>query len=436
MSELLLARIQFGVSVGFHYLFPIATLGLTFLILLFESLFLLKKNSEYRDISAFFVNLLGPIFTLGVATGFVMPFAFGTNWDRFSTFAGAFFGSALSIEAMAAFAFESAFLAILLFARNKVSPRVYWISALCVFIGSHLSGFLIVAVNSWLQTPAGFTIESGRIVITDFVAAIFNPSTMIRFLHVITAAWLTGTFIAGAIGAWYLFKKQHEAFAGKLLGIVLPLMLVFASMQPLWGHFHIMNVLKHNPEKDAAYEGIFYTVKGAPLYMFGIPDVNQLKIHLGIGLPYGLSLLESGNPTSEVKGLTEFPRSDWPPVAVIFTTFHLMVMLGTGMIGISAFGVFLLWRKKLSGTRWYLRLLPWCVPLPFLANELGWIGAEIGRQPWLIYKVLRTSEAATVTVPAWQIGASLAGLCTMYVMISITAAWLVSRTIKHGPQSH
>jgi cytochrome d ubiquinol oxidase subunit I len=433
MTTLLLSRIQFGVSVGFHYLFPVATLGLTFLIVLFESLFIIRKNTAYRDISSYFTTLLGPIFTVGVATGLVMPFAFGTNWERFSAFAGAFFGSALSIEAMVAFAFESAFLAILLFGRSKVSPGLYWCSALFVFLGSHFSGFLIVAANSWLQTPAGFIVENGRVVVTDFVAAILNHSTLVRFVHVITAAWCSGAFIATAIASWYLFKRNHEEFSRLVLRFTLPLMLIFTVLQPLWGHFQIMEVLRWNPEKDAAYEGIFHTVKGAPLYAFGIPDVENEKILFGIGLPFGLSLLESGNPFSEVKGLDEFPRENWPPVAVIFTTFHLMVMVGMIMLGIAALGMFLQWKRKLESARWYLALLPWCVPLPFIANELGWIGTEIGRQPWMIYKVLKTAEASTVLLPPWQAAVSLATVSCIYLLLALVTARFVGSVVRNGP---
>jgi cytochrome d ubiquinol oxidase subunit I len=195
-------------------------------------------------------------------------------------------------------------------------------------------------------------------------------------------------------------------------------------------------VLRHNPEKDAAYEGMFHTVKGAPLYAFGIPDVANEKIRFGIGLPYGLSLLESGNPFAEVRGLNEFPRDQWPPVAVIFTTFHLMVMLGMAMIGMAALGVFLQWKARLESARWYLALLPWCVPLPFLANELGWIGTEMGRQPWMIYKVLKVADASTAHLPAWQASISLAVLCCVYLLLALLAFRLAGGVIRLGPRHH
>jgi cytochrome bd ubiquinol oxidase subunit I len=433
MDALLLSRIQFGISVGFHYLFAVSTLGLTLFVLIFETHFLIRRSPRSRDISAFFIKIVGLIFTLGVATGLMLPFAFGANWARFSAFAGAVFGTALSIEATTAFAFESAFLAILIFGRKRVSPFVYWFSALAVFTGAHLSGFWIVAANSWLQTPAGFTIENGQAVLTGFWQAIFNPSTIIRFIHVVTAAWLTGAFLVAGIAAYYAARKKHPEFTKMVLLIAVPVSLMTAVAQPLWGHIHILNVLHHQPEKDAAYEGIFHSVNGAPLYTFGIPDEKNLNIRFGIGLPYALSFLESGNPLSRVKGLEEYPKENWPPVNVVFTTFHLMVMLGVFMIAVSLLGTWLLWKKKLVTTQWYLLFLPWAVPLPYLANELGWVSAEIGRQPWLIYNVMRTAAASSIQLPAWQIASTLAGICLLYLLLLWGALFFLWRQIKSGP---
>ncbi|MEI6167395.1 MAG: cytochrome ubiquinol oxidase subunit I [bacterium] len=434
MTELMISRMQFGVSIGIHYLFPITTLGLTLFIVIFETLYLAKRQDQYRAISVFLVKLLSLVFVAGVATGLMMPFSIGANWARFSTYAGAVLGAIISVEAITAFALESAFISILLFGRERVSPFVYWVSAVLVFIGAHLSGFWIVAANSWLQTPAGYVLEDGRVVLTSLSQALFNPSTLIRFAHVVTAAWLVGAFVTAGIAAYYLARSRHQAFARKLLSIALPLALVLAVSQPILGHFHIMEVLENNPEKDAAYEGIFKSVNGAPLLLFGIPDEANQVIHFPVGAPYVLSLLESGDPMGRVRGLEEFPRETWPPVNVIFTTFHLMIVLGVVMIAVAALGVFLMWRNKLDAARWYLLLLPWLMPLPYLANELGWIGTEIGRQPWLIYGVMRTSDASTITLPLWQLSLSFTGILLVYTAITVVTFVSVRKLVRKGPQ--
>ena len=414
-------------------MFPITTLGLTLFIVIFETLYYAKRREQDRAISSFLVKLLSLIFVAGVATGLLMPFSFGANWARFSTYAGAVVGSIISVEAITAFALESAFIAILLFGRERVSPFVYWVSAVLVFFGAHLSGFWIVAANSWLQTPAGYAIVDGRVALMSLSQASLNHSTLIRFAHVVTAAWLVGALLTTGIAAYYLARARQEAFAKRLLSLALPLALVAALAQPVLGHFHIMEVLRNNPEKDAAYEGIFKSVNGAPLLLFGIPDEQNQVIHLAMGAPYVLSLLESGDPMGRVKGLEEFPRESWPPVNVIFTTFHLMIVLGVVMIGVSALGVFLMWRKKLFAARWYLLLLPWLIPLPYLANEIGWIGAEIGRQPWVIYGVMRTSNASTITLPMWQLTLSFVGILLVYTAITVLTFVSVKKLVQKGP---
>lgn len=435
MDALHLARIQFGFTIAFHYLFPISTLGLTFFIVIFETLSLVRKTAIYKSISSFFVGILGLIFAFGVATGLAMPFAFGANWSRFSIFAGSILGTGLSLEAIFAFAFESAFLAILVFGRNKVSPFFYWLSACFVFVGAHLSALLIVAVNSWMQTPDGFAIVNGQAVMTGFLQAFDGPSTVIRFVHVVMGAWITGAFVVTAIGAYYAGKKRFPEFTKALLAVSLPIALIASVVQPVIGHSHILNVLKYNPEKSPAYEGIFKTTKGAILYFAGIPDEKNNVIHFGIGIPYGLSFLESGNPFSTVIGLEEYPHENWPSVNVIFTTFHLMVGLGVLMIVIAAVGVFLLHRKKLFETRAFLQILPWCAVIPYLANELGWMGTEIGRQPWIIYKVLHTSEASSAHLPGWQILSTLSGIGLLHALLFVAVMHFLLRQIKNGPRA-
>jgi cytochrome bd ubiquinol oxidase subunit I len=434
-ETLLLSRIHFGLSIGFHFLFPIATLGITFFIVIFESLYFFKRDDRFLPVSKFFIKLLAVVFTMGVATGLLMPFAFGTNWSRFSMFAGTVLGSALSFEATLAFALESSFLAILLFGRERVSKGMFLVAAVMVFAAAHLSGFLIVAVNSWMHTPAGIAIVNGKIVRTDLVAAIFNPSTPVRFLHVITACWLSGAFIVAASGAYFALRRTSESFSRITLRLAVPIALVLAVLQPVWGHFHIMEVLHHSPVKDAAYEGIFESVDGAPLYMAGIPDQANRRIRFGIGAPYMLSFLESGHFKSHVKGLNEFPVEEWPPVNVIFTTFHLMVGLGILLIAIAGVASLLLWKKRLFSSKWALTALLLCVPLPFVANELGWIGTEMGRQPWIIYGILKTGAANTASLPSWQIALSLSLCSLVYIALAALMFLFVKRHYRNGPEN-
>ncbi|MEI6212276.1 MAG: cytochrome ubiquinol oxidase subunit I [bacterium] len=433
MDAALLSRIQFGMTIGLHYLFPITTLGLAFFILLFESLALGTRREPYDRAAAFLTRILGLVFVGGVATGLLLPVEIGANWARFSRFAGPVFGPMLSLEAMLAFALESAFLAILLFARDKVSPGLRWFAALCVFTGSHLSAVLIVSANSWLQTPAGMVMENGHVVLTSLREAILNPSCILRVLHVLTATWLAGAFILCGVAAYYTARSRQQILASTLFAWALPIALLTALAQPLIGHFHIMNVSAHVPEKVAAYEGVFQTTAGAPLYLFGIPDEQNQTVHLPVRIPCGLSLLESGTRTSVVKGLNEFPENQWPPVNVVFTCFHLMVMLGVVMVGITGLGTWLLWRRKLARARWYLLLFPWLIVLPYLASEIGWCTAEIGRQPWMVHDLLRTSAATSANLPAWQVGTSLAGFVLLHLLIVSLTLFFACQIIRQGP---
>ncbi|OGV61092.1 MAG: hypothetical protein A2X45_14970 [Lentisphaerae bacterium GWF2_50_93] len=428
-----LSRIQFGVTIGFHYLFALTTLGLAFYILLLESLYYYRKDDDFRRLSDFLIKLLAVVFVFGVTTGFMMPFAFGANWSRFSTFAGPVFGIHLVVESINAFSLEAVSIGVLIFARNKVSRELYWSSALMVFIGSHLSGFWIVSANSWMQTPAGYALENGKVVLTSLFDAVLNPTAIIRFVHVTIGAWITGSVLVAGISAFHLLGNRDVKLFRRLLRLSIPLMMVFTILQAGLGHVHIMKVLEHNPEKDAAYEGIFHTVKGAPLYAFGIPDSGNEKIHFAIGIPYMLSFLETGSFTAEVKGLEEYPKDTWPPVNVIFTTFHLMVMLGAAMIAIAVVGGYLQMKRKLVEQRWYLRVLMFAIPLPYLANELGWIGTEMGRQPWIIYGLLRTDQASTTSIPAVQAVVSLSFIVLLYCLLSYLFLKHFTAAVKKGP---
>lgn len=432
MNAATLARIQFGLSVGFHFIFPPLTLGLTLLIVIFEFLSLRAAGGDCRQVSSFLVRILAVVFAFGAGTGIILPLAFGMNWSRFSAFAGGFFGLPLTLETVTAFSLESVFLGILVFGRRRVSPTVYFISAVCVFIGSHLSAFWIVAANSWMQSPAGVEVSGGAVVLVDFWRALFNPSTGIRFLHVLVASWITGGVLAGGIAAWLLYKGRDAAQAKKLLAFSAVLVLVTTIAQPVVGHQQILQVARNQPVKDAAYEGIFTSTERAPLYLLGVPDQANHTIHFAAGVSDLLSLLETGNVHARFRGLNDYPEADWPPVNVIFTTFHLMVLIGFFLIAASVITFALLRRRTIEKHRNYLLFLVFLIPLPHLANELGWIGSEMGRQPWVVYGLLRTADANSAAVSAPLVAISLALLAALYIGLTVLFVRILGRVVRGG----
>jgi cytochrome d ubiquinol oxidase subunit I len=432
MDAATLSRIQFGLSVGFHFLFPPVTLGLTLFIVIFEFFHLRTAAELYRQASSFLVRILAVVFAFGAGTGIILPLSFGTNWARFSEFAGGFFGLPLTLETLTAFTLESVFLGILVFARQRVSRRVYFISAVCVFLGSHLSAFWIVAANSWMQSPAGVEVAGGSVVLVDFWKALFNPSAGIRFLHVLVASWITGGVLVGGIAAWLLYKGRDAEHAKKLLAFSAVIVLVTTLAQPVVGHQQILQVARNQPVKDAAYEGIFKSTDRAPLYLFGIPDREHHAVYFSVGVSDLLSVLESGDIHARFKGLEEYPESEWPPVNVIFTTFHLMVLIGFFLIGTSVATFVLLRRKTLEKHRGYLLFLVLLIPLPHLANELGWIGTEMGRQPWVIYGLLKTAEADSAALTAPAVLVSLIALAALYLALAFLFFRILTGIIRRG----
>ncbi len=434
MDAVLLARLQFALTVGFHFLFPPTTLALTLFILVFETRFLRYRREIDRQISSFLIRILGLVFVLGTATGVVMEFSFGNNWAQYSRLVGDIFGPPLAAEAIFAFFLESVFLGLLVFGRERLSPKAYWFSALMVAVGAHLSGLWILIANSWMQTPAGFRLENGRAVLTDFWAAVLNPSTVVRFLHTILASWITGALLLASIAAWYLRKERHIGHAVPMLRAALVVLLLASLAQLGVGHAHSVQVAKTQPAKMAAFEALWQTRAGAPLALFAIPHENTEKNSLYIGLPRMLSLLVFGRSDAVVAGLDQFPKSDRPPVALSFASYHIMVLLGFLFIAIG------LWYLLLGRWRWiplssgWLRLLTLAAPLGYLACETGWVAAEVGRQPWVVYNVLRTREAISLAVPAWQVLASLIMFTLLYAFLFWVFVRVLLRIVRLGPE--
>jgi cytochrome d ubiquinol oxidase subunit I len=434
LDPVLLARIQFAVTVGFHFIFPPLTIGMGWLIFYFMSRYKKTRDELFGGIARFWIKVFALTFVVGVATGIVLEFQFGTNWAAYSRFVGDIFGAPLAAEGIFAFFLESTFVGVLIWGWKRFSVRTLWFSSLMVAVGATLSAFWIIVANSWMQTPAGYDLVGGRAELTDFWAAVFNPSTLPRYLHTIDACLITGAFFMLGISAWYLLKGDHEDFARKSFKVSLVAGFVAALLQLPLGHYHAVQVAQTQPEKLAAFEGLFETQKEAPLLIFGIPDSEERTVHGAVKVPGLLSFLVGFDAQTEVKGLNDYPEDEWPPLGLTFYSFHLMFILGLYFIGLTALGLFMLWRRKLFGSRFYMTLAFFSMPLPLVANELGWIAAEVGRQPWIVYRLLKTSDSISATVPAGQVLASLIMFSAIYLLLGALWVFLLRREVKKGPK--
>ncbi|MBN2361969.1 MAG: cytochrome ubiquinol oxidase subunit I [Deltaproteobacteria bacterium] len=433
MDAVLLARIQFALTIGFHYIFPPITIGMAWIIV--AMLHRAGRSSDALDlqVARFWIKVFALSFAVGVATGITMEFQFGTNWADYSRFVGDIFGAPLAAEGILAFFLESSFLGVLLFGEKKVSPRCYRFAALMVAIGSTLSGFWIIAANSWQQTPAGFEMVDGRPRLTSFIDAVFNPSTLPRFCHAIDGALITGSFFVVGLSAWLLLRRRHVEFARRSAAIALVVGLVASAAQIGLGHWHAVQVARDQPAKLAAFEGLWETQRNAPLTLVGIPDAEGEQTRHAIGIPGLLSLLVGLSTETEVKGLKEFRPEDRPPLFLPFWSWRAMVGLGFYFVAFSALGVFLWWRRRLVDFKPYQYLALITIPLPIITNELGWISAEVGRQPWVVQGLLRTAQAHSPLVPAGQIVFSILLLCAVYALLFAVWIYVLRRKLLRGP---
>jgi cytochrome d ubiquinol oxidase subunit I len=436
MDAELLARIQFAFTVGFHFLFPPITIGMAWILVWMLGRWKKTGDDAWRRTARFWIKIFAITFAMGVATGITMEFQFGTNWADYSRYVGDIFGAPLAAEGIFAFFLESTFLGVLLFGFGRFKPRTLWFAALMVAVGSTLSAFWIIVANSWMQTPAGYTFNEalGRAELTDFWAAVFNPSTMPRYVHTVVASLVTGSFFVMGISAVFLLRRRHEPFARSSFRIALVLAAVSSFLQAGTGHWHAVQVAKTQPAKLAAVEGLFETRRGAPLLLFGVPDHDEERVAYAVEIPKALSWVAFGDGDAEVKGLEEFPKDEWPPLALTFYPFHLMVVLGFAFIGLTLLGLFLLWRKRLFDSRWYLWLAALALPLPILVNELGWITAEVGRQPWIVQGLLKTRDAISPNVDAGAIVFSLAMFGTLYLLLFLCWVYVLRRMVRKGPE--
>ena len=433
-----LSRIQFAATVAFHYLYPPLSIGLGVMLVIFESLWLRTNNPLYHQLARFWTRIFALTFALGVATGIVMEFEFGTNWANYSRFVGDVFGSALAAEGIFAFFLESGFLAVLLFGWDKVKRTTHFFATCMVCLGAHFSAIWIVVANSWMQTPAGFHIVDTplgpRAEITDFWAMVFNPSSVHRLSHVICGCWQAGAFLVVSVGAWYLLKRVHLDFARACVKAGLAVGLAASLLQVVTGHISAEGVARNQPAKLAAFEGLFETRPRAPLYLFGWVNEEERKVH-GLAIPGLLSWLVHGDVDQPVTGLDQFPQEDWPPVNRSFQFYHLMVAVGFGMIALALLGAWHAWRGTLPQRRWLLWLLVLSVLGPQIANQAGWFAAETGRQPWIVYGLMRTAEGVSPTLKAETVMASLVLFTVIYLLLFAVFLYLLNEKIQKGPDA-
>jgi cytochrome d ubiquinol oxidase subunit I len=437
MDVLTLARVQFALTVGFHYLFPPLSIGLGLILVIMEGTYLRTRLPLYHAMTRFWVRIFGLIFAIGVASGIVMEFQFGTNWATYSRFVGDIFGSALAAEGIFAFFLESGFLALLLFGWDKVSPRVHFFSTVMVSLGSIFSAVWIIVANSWQQTPAGYhlveTAVGMRAEITSFADAVLNPSTLERLGHVLVAAFQTGAFLVISVGAFYLLKRRHEDFAKASVMMGLGVAVIASVLQLVSGHSSAIGVAQTQPAKLAAFEGHFEASAPAPLHLFGWVNEREERVQAGIALPGMVSWMVSGDSQKPVTGLRAFKPEDRPPVNLVFQSYHLMVGIGCVLIALSALGIVFWLRGTLFETRWLLWVYVFAVALPQMGNQLGWISAEVGRQPWIVYGLLRTEHGLSKVVSAGETAASLVLFSFIYALLFALFIYLLDNKIKHGP---
>jgi len=439
MDVEILSRLQFALTISFHYIYPPLSIGLGVALVIMEGIYLKTKNPVWQQMTKFWVKIFALTFALGVATGIVMEFEFGTNWATYSRYVGDVFGSALAAEGIFAFFLESGFLAILVFGWNRVSPKVHFFSTIMVSLGSMMSAVWIVVANSWMQTPAGYQIVgegmNARAEITDFWGMVFNPSSVERLIHTLSGAWLAGAFLMMSIAAFYILKNKHSEFAKNSFKVGLGIA-VFASLFQLYtGHRSALGVSRNQPEKLAAFEAHYDSSSAADMYLFGWVNENKREVNFGVAIPKFLSFLIYYDFNAPVKGLKSFDEKNLPPINIVFQTYHLMVAIGMAMIGLSLLALFSLYRGRLFQRGWLLKIFVFAVMLPQIANQMGWFSAEIGRQPWIVYNLLRTSDALSKSVEANQVLFSLILFTCIYALLFTLFIFLLNEKIKHGPDA-
>ena len=438
MEEMLFYdRMQFAFTITFHYLFPQLTMGLSLMIVYFKWKFLRTQSEHYNDASKFWMRIFALNFAMGVVTGIPMEFQFGTNWAKFSELTGGIIGQTLAMEGMFSFFLESSFLGLFLFGEKLMGQKLHFLTGFLVFLGSWASGFLIIATHSWMQNPVGYEIlANGKFVLNNFSALFSNPWLWPSYLHNQAASLVTSSFVVAGIGAFYVLNKKHLEFGklfvktGVIFGLVASIIVAFPT-----GDLLAKNVVKYQPVTFAAMEGIFHTEKGgSEIVLIGQPDVLNKKLDNKIAVPNILSFLTYGDWDTEVKGLAEFSEKNHPTnISGLYYAYHIMVGLGTIFIGLLILAVFQLVIRKRYETQWILWALLFMIPFPYIANTTGWYTAELGRQPWLVYNLLRTADGISPTVSSGNTLFTLLGFIGLYLLLGLLFLLLVTKIIRTGP---
>ncbi|HET7265671.1 MAG TPA: cytochrome ubiquinol oxidase subunit I [bacterium] len=436
MTDAVIAdRLQFTFTVMFHYLFPILTMGLAPLIVVLRTLHLIRGEARCGAAARFWTRIFALNFAIGVITGIPMEFQFGTNWAQFSAYAGGVIGQFLGLEGVFAFFLESTFLGIVLFGEGRVPPRLHWLATVLLAAGAWLSGLFITATNAWMQHPVGYRLApDGTAQVASLGAMLGNPFLWWQYAHVINGAVLSAAVVMASIGAYYLLAGRHVEF-GRLsvaLGVGVGVVFSLTQLFPT-GDMNSRNVTAYQPVKLAAMEGLFETRYGAPLAIIGMPSTTERKLLDPVFVPDALSFLAYGNLRAEVKGLNDYPEMDWPLVQITYYAYHIMVGLGTILIVALLLGVLLWWRGILFTSRWFLWVLMLLLPFPYIANEAGWVVTEVGRQPWLVYGLLRTAAGGSPTVEAGETIFTVLGFAGTYALLGVLAVFLAILLVLRGP---
>jgi cytochrome d ubiquinol oxidase subunit I len=435
-DALTIHRFHFAFTITFHYIFPQLTMGLALLLVILKTLALRTKDEKYNRAVRFWARIFAINFAMGVVTGIPMEFQFGTNWAAFSRSSGGVIGQTLAMEGVFSFFLESSFLGLLLFGEKRLGQLGHWFATFFVFLGSWLSGFLIIATNAWMQHPVAYSVNAdGSYSLASFWGLLLNPWAQWQYAHNMLGAVQTGCFVMAAIGAFYILSGNSDA-SGRLFvrtGVCVGVIAAALQLFPT-GDAQGKLISANQPITLAAMEGLFDTQDGAPLAILGQPDMEKQRLDNPLIIPRALSFLTYRAWTAQVKGLNSFPQSDWPDnIPILYYSYHVMVGLGTMFIGIMVIAIFLLWRGKLFSSRWMLWILLLSAPFPYIANIAGWITAEIGRQPWLIYGLMRTQKGISPRVSAGNAWFTLIGFFGMYTVLSILFLFLVYREIDRGP---
>jgi len=434
MDVLLLSRLQFAAATAFHFLFVPLTLGLSVLLAVMETRYVCTGEEIYLRMVRFWGKIFLINFAIGVVTGITLEFQFGTNWSRYSEFMGDIFGSLLAIEALGFFFLESILLGVWIFGWNKISKRAHAIVMWLIAFASTGSAVWILTANSWMQHPVGYIIRNGRAELESFAEVAFNKFAILMFFHTVGAAYILSAFFVMGISAYHLLKKQHVAFFTKSFRMALVMGLISSFFVIFEGHYHGGDLAQTQPTKLAAMESHWETTRNAPVYLFAFPDEKNEKNLIEIGpIPGMLSLLAFHSADAEVKGLRDFPVDERPPVLITFTSFKIMVGLGFYFALATLVGWFL--RKRLTENPWYLRVMLFSIPLPYIAAELGWTLAEVGRQPWIVYGLMKTADAVSPIAPS-QVAVSLTAFILIYGLLGAVGYWLIFKDVKQGPPAN